>query len=53
LWQIFKKIAFFHLYKNLVMQRYVTLGVPWVAGRWQENSEKVRDPQTATRCQET
>jgi hypothetical protein len=35
------------------MQRYVTLGVPWAAARWQGNSEKAGVPQTATRCQET
>jgi hypothetical protein len=35
------------------MQRYVTLGVPWAAARWQDNYENDGVPQTATRYQET
>jgi hypothetical protein len=35
------------------MQRYVMLGVPWAAARWQNNYENAGIPQTTTRCQET
>jgi hypothetical protein len=35
------------------MQCYETLGVPWVAARWEENYENVGVPQTATRYQGT
>jgi hypothetical protein len=41
------------IYKNSVMKRYVTLGVPWAAAIWQDNYENVGVPQTTTRCQET
>jgi hypothetical protein len=40
-------VARIYLYKNSVMQWYVTLGVPWAAARWQDNYENVGVPQTA------
>jgi hypothetical protein len=42
-----------YLYKNPVMQWYVTLGVPWAAAKWQDNYENGGVPQTVSRCQET
>jgi hypothetical protein len=35
------------------MQRYVTLGVPGAADRWQDNYENIGVPPNATRYQET
>jgi hypothetical protein len=35
------------------IQRYVTLGLPWAAAKWQDNYENTGILLTATRCQET